>query len=235
MRAFGKYIGYLGRINEELIEQTVLESLPKGDKLVYLDLGCGDGAKTIVRASQIGTGNIIGIEGNKSLLNEAKNGGVKAYQADINFSWPIDNLSVDCITATEVVEHLSDLDNFFSESRRVLKPGGKIIISTENLAGYHNVIALMMGNQPYTGPYLSRVFSVGHRPCSKFYNGKHRAFPHLNVMTTKALRQLLSKYGFKVEKTSGAGFYPFPPFLAKLFAKLDKYHASYCVVVAENE
>ena len=132
------------------------------------------------------------------------------------------------------MEHLSDLDNFFSESKRILKPGGKIIISTENLAGYHNIFALLMGDQPYTGPYLSKAFPVGHKPCSKFYQGKNIAYPHLNVMTTKALRQLLSRYGFKVKGISGIGFYPLPPFLASLLASFDKYHASYCVVVAEK-
>ena len=234
MRAFGKYIGYLGRVNEGLIEQMVLESLPKGKDSVYLDLGCGDGVKTLIRASHIGTGDVIGIEGDKNLLSAAKNGGIKTYWTDINLPWPINDVSVDCITATEVVEHLSDLDNFFSESKRILKPGGKIIISTENLAGYHNIFALLMGDQPYTGPYLSKVFSVGHRPCSKFYQGKNIAYPHLNVMTTKALRQLLSRYGFKVKGISGIGFYPLLPFLANLLASFDKYHASYCVVVAEK-
>lgn len=235
MSTLSRYINYLGEKNEELIEQLVLESLPKGEKLVYLDLGCGDGAKTIVRASYIGTGDVTGIENDKNLLSAAKNGGIKTCRVDINLPWPIDDFSVDCITATEVVEHLSDLDNFFSESRRVLKPGGRIIISTENLAGYHNILALLMGNQPYTGPYLSKFFPVGHRPCSKFYQGKSTAYPHLNVMTTKALRQLLGKYGFNVKKISGIGFYPLLPFLAKILAGFDKYHASYCVMVAENE
>ncbi|KKS68985.1 MAG: Methyltransferase type 11 [Candidatus Daviesbacteria bacterium GW2011_GWA2_42_7] len=202
MRAFGKYIGYLGRVNEGLIEQMVLESLPKGKDSVYLDLGCGDGVKTLIRASHIGTGDVIGIEGDKNLLSAAKNGGIKTYWTDINLPWPINDVSVDCITATEVVEHLSDLDNFFSESKRILN--------------------------------LSKAFPVGHKPCSKFYQGKNIAYPHLNVMTTKALRQLLSRYGFKVKGISGIGFYPLLPFLANLLASFDKYHASYCVVVAEK-
>lgn len=235
MSIFGKYIGYLGRKNEELIEQLVLNSLSKGDNLVYLDLGCGDGAKTLIRASKIGTKRVLGIEGDLDLFRKAESTGLKTYMVSLNSVWPVDSSTVDCITATEVVEHLSDLDNFFSESKRILRKGGKIIISTENLAGYHNIIALLLGNQPYTGPYLSVNFPIGHRPCAKYYKGdSKKTFPHLNVMTTKALRQLLEKFDFKVKNVYGAGFYPLPPFLAKLFASFDKYHASYGVVVAEK-
>ncbi len=235
MRILSGYISYLGKINEDLIERLVLDALPVGPKIVYLDLGCGDGKKTTNRGLIIGTKEILGIEGNKDYIGSSKKRETKILNANLNTSWPIGSSSIDCITATEVIEHLSDLDNFFSESKRTLKKGGRIIISTENLAGYHNIFALLLGNQPYIGPYLSVNFPIGHRPCAKYYKGKsQKFFPHLNVMTTKALMQLLVKYGFKVNQVTGVGFYPLPPFLAGIFAKIDKNHASYCVVTAES-
>ncbi len=234
MSVLGGYISYLGKKNEELIEQSVIEFLPQGREVFFLDLGCADGIKTAARAARIGTDKSIGIEGSPELIRKAKEKGIKVYDVNLNTGWPVGTSTVDCITATEVVEHLSDLDNFFSESLRVLKKGGKIIISTENLAGYHNILALILGNQPYTGPYLSSSFPIGHRPCAKYYKDKVRSFPHLNVMTLKALRELLIRNGFKVKRTEGIGFYPLPPLLARIFAKIDKNHASYCVVVAEK-
>lgn len=235
MKLLGGYIGFLGRKNEEEIERSVTGALPEGGNLSYLDLGCGDGGKTVARGFKIGTKNIIGIEAEAGLFQNSKDSGLKMINTNLNTPWPVGSASIDCITATEVIEHLSNLDIFFSESKRVLKKGGKIIISTENLAGYHNILALLLGNQPYTGPYLSSVFPIGHRPCANYYKGKsQKSFPHLNVMTAKALQQLLIKYGFKVRKIKGIGFYPLPPFAARVFAKLDGNHASYCVAVAEK-
>ena len=117
-----------------------------------------------------------------------------------------------------------------------LRKGGKFIISTENLAAYHNIFALVLGNQPYTGPYISRIYPIGHRPNAEYYTSDmgENMYPHLNVMTTKALVQLLKAYKFKINKIIGVGFYPLPIFLANIVTKIDTNHSSYCVVVAEK-
>lgn len=236
MKFLNKYINYLGQVAEGEIEKQVVKLLPQGKKIVYLDLGCGDGSKTIERAAWIGTTNVLGIEVEKNRAKKAEKKKVKIYTTDLDKKWPFANKSIDCITATEVVEHLVDLDRFFSEVRRVLKPSGKVIISSENLAAYHNILALILGNQPYTGPYLSRIYSIGSHSNAKYYSLKDENYvnPHLNVMTIKALRKLLQKNGFKVISVRGIAFYPFPPFLSHFMSKIDKYHSSYGVVAAEN-
>lgn len=233
MAFVSKYIQYLGKAAEKSIEKKVASFLPKGKNLVYLDLGCGGGEKTLARAHFMQTKNVLGIEGDPKNTLQAAKKGIKIYKTDLNQKWPIKACSVDCITATEVIEHLIDLDNFFSESKRVLKDCGTIIISTENLAGYHNIFALLLGNQPYTGPYLSKIYPIGHRPHAKFYNEAQK-FPHVNVMTIKSLEDLLKKYGFKIKKVEGVSFYPLPPLLVQAFTYIDKYHSSYCVVVGEK-
>ena len=234
MNILGKYIKYLGSKIEQEIEDKVGKLLPAGRNLVFLDCGCDDGEKTIARAKKIGTKKILGFENIPERAMLARKKGVKVYACDLNKKWPLKDASVDCLTATEVIEHLIDLDNFFNESKRVLRKKGKIIVSTENLAAYHNIIALFFGTQPYTGPYLSNVYPIGHRPCGKFYQKELPMDPHLSVMTTKALKQLLIAYDFKLEYISPVGFYPLPPPLFKLFAQLDKYHASYIIIKASK-
>lgn len=232
---FGDYIKFLGESVDSDLEDMVLESLPSGKNISYLDVGCYDGTKTLVRANKIGTKKIIGIDVLAGSTKIARKKGLKVIFCDLNKKWPLRNKSVDCITATEVIEHLVDEDNFFSEVKRVLSPGGRIIITTDNLAGYHNIFALIVGNQPYSGPYISKVYPIGHRPHAKFYKPslKERMNPHLNVMTARALRQLLTFYGFKIIKQGGAGMYPLPPFIAKLTSKLDKNHASHMFYCAK--
>lgn len=226
----------LGREAGIDIERLVYKFLPMNPKAVYLDCGCWDGEKTLKRGVVIGTKNVLGVEvvDKVRLLAEKKD--VVTYNFDLNQKWPIKTKSIDILTATEVVEHLVDLDNFFSEAKRVLREGGKLIVSTENLAGYQNIFALLLGNQPYTGPYLSKRFSVSRGPNSEFYNKELSSYinPHLNVMTYKALVFILKKYGFTVLKGCGAGFYPLPFPFSKILPFIDKYHSSYAVILAQK-
>lgn len=236
MKFLNKYISYLGKIAESEIEKNVEDLLPCGKDLVYLDLGCGDGAKTITRAARIGTKRFMGVELEQGNIIMARKRNVKVYKIDLNHKWPLAGSSIDCVTATEVIEHLVDLDSFLSELKRVLKPTGKIIISSENLAAYHNIFALILGNQPYTGPYLSRVHPIGSRSNSQYYDSKGGGLgnPHLNVMTIKALVKLLKKNGFVIKDIKGAAFYPWPPILSNFFTIIDRYHSSYGVVAVGN-
>jgi len=236
MNMLGNYIKFLGKQNSILIEEAVEKFLPKGKKLTYLDCGCDDGVKTMSRAKVIGSKKIYCLEQVSGRAILARKKGMIAKTANLDSRWPIKSGSIDIITATEVVEHLVNLDNFFSEVKRVLKRGGKIIISTENLASWHNIFALIVGNQPYTGPYLSKIHSVGHRPGGKYYKSKvaNSMGPHINVMTSKALGQLLDRHGFKDVKKTGVGFYPVPNPVSRIMAKLDKYHASYVVSCASK-
>lgn len=233
MSIFGSYIKYLGKRAAEDIEKKVTELLPKKENITFLDCGCDDGEKTAKRAKIIRTKNIFGIENISERAIKAKRKGIAVFVTDLNQKWPVRGRSIDCITATEVVEHLVNLDNFFQEANRVLKPGGSLIVSTENLAGYQNIFALILGNQPYTGPYLSRIYPIGHRPHAKYYKDSEMD-PHINVMTAKALKQLMRFYNFRVVNELPVSFYPFPNPLSGIFAQLDPNHASYVVVKGER-
>lgn len=231
---FGQYIAKQGDLTDLELERKVQSLLPTGKNLVYLDVGCHDGTKTIKRARVIGTKNILGIDLKTTGAKLAQKKKIKMHFGDLNERWPIPDKSVDCITATEVIEHMVDVDAFIEQVKRVLKPGGSVIISTDNLAAYHNIVALVLGYQPYTGPYISKVYPIGHRPNAKYYKDAsyHQMNPHLNVMTAKALRQLLMAYGFDFKKLLGAGLYPIPHPVSELISSVDIYHSSHCIALA---
>lgn len=236
-KIFGQYIAKQGDQTDEELERKVQSLLPKGKDLVYLDVGCHDGVKTLRRAKVIGTKNILGIDLKTTGAKLAQKKKIKMYFGDLNDKWPLKSNSIDCITATEVIEHMVDVDAFITQVKRVLKPGGSVIISTDNLAAYHNIVALILGYQPYTGPYISKIYPIGHRPNAKYYKNSsyHQMNPHLNVMTAKALRQLLRAYDFDFQKLLGAGFYPIPHPLSEIFSSVDIYHSSHCIGFAKKK
>ncbi|MCF8372039.1 MAG: class I SAM-dependent methyltransferase [Bacteroidales bacterium] len=54
-------------------------------------------------------------------------------KVDITSEFPYQDNTFDIIIAIEVSEHISDHELFFKESSRILKPNGKLFISTPNI------------------------------------------------------------------------------------------------------
>ena len=53
--------------------------------------------------------------------------------------WPVDDASVDLAFATETLEHVDDPAQFLSEAYRVLRPGGRLILTVPFSARWHFV------------------------------------------------------------------------------------------------
>lgn len=85
-------------------------------RLRVLDIGCGDG--WFVTACMTGTlCNCIGVDPHYG-------NGIRASAENL----PFPNNSFDCVVLWEVIEHIKP--ECYAEIERVLRPGGKIILST---------------------------------------------------------------------------------------------------------
>ena len=58
---------------------------------------------------------------------------VEFQRADLTQHLPYEDASFDFVVAVEVVEHVSDHGTFFRECARVLRPGGRLVLSTPNI------------------------------------------------------------------------------------------------------
>jgi hypothetical protein len=106
-----------------------------------------------------------------------------------------------------------DTDHFVAESRRILRPGGYTIVSTENLASWHNVAAALLGWQPFSLTNVSSVaLSIGNPLGVHRGERDHhpRAWQHHRVFACRGLIELYEAHGFLVEAVLGAGYYPLP-------------------------
>lgn len=65
--------------------------------------------------------------------------------------WPFADESVDLVTGMEILEHLAlDPYFFFSEAARVLKPGGRLLLTTPNVVSHRGVWKTLNGIAPYS-------------------------------------------------------------------------------------
>jgi ubiquinone/menaquinone biosynthesis C-methylase UbiE len=94
-----------------------------------LDLGCGAGR--FVAALRDAGAEPIGVDIAEAALERARR---NAPGADLRLmepdgSLPLEHASVDLVWCSEVLEHVADTEHTLLEARRVLRPGGRALIT----------------------------------------------------------------------------------------------------------
>ncbi len=121
-----------------LLASYILERMPSR----VLDLGCGYGALAIA-LSRVGRMEVVGVD----ILSDRVSAVVTKLQsarhrdrgtlhiavADAERGLPFRDRTFDVVVATEVLEHLEKPERSLAEVRRVLRPGGRVYVTTPNV------------------------------------------------------------------------------------------------------
>ena len=168
---------------------------------VVVDLGCGDGSALAVAAEQNPGHRFAGIDWSGDALRGARALGLTVLRGSVNARLPVADGAADVVIMSEVIEHLVDPDGAVAEVRRVLRPGGSLVLSTPNLAAWYNRALLAFGIQPvFSEVSLHGVFG---RPGSVVAG-------HLRLFTRRALTQFLAASGFGCVTVTGARYHDVP-------------------------
>ena len=204
----------------------ILEFVQQMSPKVLLDVGCGNG----FLLNQIAERIDADLYGTDVYAQESE---MWTYRrADLTKGLPFEDDMFDLVVFGEVIEHVPDPDYLLEQIWRVLKPGGKVIVTTPNLASWANRILLLLGIQPLFTETSSRT-KMGRRYKVLGQGGKVQG--HLKIFTRAALEELIVACGFKIEGTWGVPFFfPFP--ISKLDEFLTRFPsiASGLFVVAEK-
>ncbi len=215
----------------------LLESVPRAPGLRLLDVGCDDGEWTDQQrtAMQIPASSVVGLEVVEERAAIGRRRGFDIRCADLEAEWPLGDAEVDLVHANQVIEHVKRLDHFVSETQRVLKPGGVAVVCTENLASWHNVVALAAGFQPFSETNISECRPIGNPLALHAGESSQReSWQHIHVLTWYALRDLYAAHGFVIEDAWGTGYHPTWGKVARVLARHDPRHAHFIAVIARR-
>ncbi|MGO9606996.1 MAG: glycosyltransferase [Candidatus Binataceae bacterium] len=142
-----------------------------------LDAGCG--SSLIIQSLN----NAIGMEFNFSKLRFLRRYGIPLARGSA-FALPFKDGSFDCVISSQVIEHIPYDEVLFTEMRRVLRPGGMLILGTPDYA------------------------TIGWRmiePTYAFLLPGGYADEHITHYTREKLMEIMSRHGFAVEEIGYVG------------------------------
>ena len=170
----------------DLRRRFLRDRVRPGDRA--LDLGCGDGSFTAALAEA--GAQVIGADVAQAALDRA---GARHPELDLRLiptdgPLPFEDCRFGLVWASEVVEHVADTARWLSEVRRVLSPGGRLLLTTPS----HGRVRLALGGiERFSEP-------LGD---------------HLHLYTRRSLHSLLDEFSFQhVDVRTAAG----PPLLRRL-------------------
>jgi ubiquinone/menaquinone biosynthesis C-methylase UbiE len=192
----------LGRITEALEQETMLDLMGDVASQSVLDVGCGDGA--LLRAAIARGADGTGLDPDFAMLCAARErmgatGTTAAFVAGRAELLPFADASFDLVVAVTVLCFVEDAANAVREMRRVLSPGGRLVLGE---LGRWSLWAALRRLRGWFGA---------------------RTWQHARFRSVAELRAILNQAGLSDCPSRGAVYYPPIGGFAQLVAPLDPW------------
>jgi len=184
---------------------VALASLKEGE--VVLDLGSGAGFDCFLAASKVGpNGKVIGVDMTPEMIQKARQNAARGNFTNVEFrlgeigKLPVSDKDVDIIISNCVINLSPDKEKVFREAFRVLKPGGRLMVSDmvllkelpevirRSVEAYVGCIAGAVMKQAY----LDAIEGAGFREIQVLAEDIYPVEPAASDPTAQAIRSDLS-------------------------------------------
>ena len=165
--------------------------------MTVLDIGTGYGELLDIARECAPGSRLIGLDLSPALLKQvsSRHWAVLADGEEI----PLRDTVADVVFLFDVIEHLWSPDRLLREIRRVLKPGGHLLVTTPNLFGVYEYKEFVYpGKRAYLNDLLT-LRALRRKP--------RRYFPyHVRLYTRRELLAVLEAHGFRVLSVRTSNF-----------------------------
>ena len=168
-----------------LVHEKVLALLLNEKPGLLLDVPTGEGAFA-AKARELGHEVICG-DLDVSRFNVPS---LQCDQVDLNARWPYSNAQFDYVVSIEAIEHLENPWHMAREANRVLKMGGRFLLTTPNVLSIRSRFSYLLYGYPNYFYYM-----IEQSPCCS----EERPVDHINPIGFLELRHILSRTGLHIE------------------------------------
>lgn len=182
-----------GRLKREPLEgfmryerNWALPSFMRSNEIV-LDLASGNSIVGEYWQKNLGA-NVTAFDISKDAIKDAKSRGVSGIVGSIEERLPFKNNSFDTVFWGDNIEHVLSISSIMKEIHRVLKPGGRLILSTPNQAYWR---------------YRLYMFLQGSLPRTEGEINPEWDWEHIRFFNQKILQNLFKVSGFKESRFVG--------------------------------
>jgi SAM-dependent methyltransferase len=189
---------------------TALASLKEGE--VVLDLGSGGGLDCFLAAEKVGkSGKVIGVDMTPDMISLARKNAEKGNDTNVEFrlgeieNLPVADNTIDVIISNCVINLSPHKKRVFQEAHRVLKPGGRMMISDivllkslpdfvrESIDAYVGCVAGAL----LKDDYLTAITSSGFKDVNVV---DEKPFTIMAIPTDPYLKSLIDKFNASPEQ-----------------------------------
>ena len=178
-----------------------------------LDVGCGSGLMlaALDRAHGLaGRGwSLCGVDYSAHALEAAGDLPYAFARCNLEEGIPHGDGAFDVVYAGEVIEHVYSPDRLLAECRRVLRPGGHLLLTTPNLQAWYNRVLFAAGVQPLFYESSTESTAIGAGPLARLKRSEEPV-GHIRLLNRRALEDLLAAAGFRTLAVRGAVFPALP-------------------------
>lgn len=137
--------------------------------------------------------------------------GIRGVLADACAPLPFRDASFDVVVSMEGIEHFENQTGFLRECARVLKPGGKLVLTTPNVLHLSSRLSgFWTGQRLLKQGIINEVSTLRARNGARLYHG------HAYLIDVFRLRYILRVVGMKLELLDSSGPSPSSVALAPL-------------------
>lgn len=176
---------------------NVIDQVAAGPaRQVILDTAAGNGWLASLYASGH---EVVAIDIADANLRRIEALGMRAIKHDLEQPLPFDDAVFDTVVCSEILEHLFRPDLLLREVMRVLKPGGRVIVTVPNLHGLRNRIDVLVGKRT---PFIEfRIYQDRTDQLS------HVGVQHIRHYSFAGMRSVLQTVGFEQVRSRGQSFH----------------------------
>lgn len=178
----------------------VLAALLDSPRRVVVEVGSGSGMASRCLHHLPGNALAVGVDVDLPALRTANETSIRVnyVAASADGGLPFRTGSVDSVVASEVYEHLQHPAGFLDEVRRILKPGGRLVLTTPNTQSLV-LMFLRLLPRPWAKAILSRSDERQVFLHPEFFN-RYDGSPHshrIEGASIEEMRRIAQEHGFR--------------------------------------